>query len=121
MAIFSDLELDKDTHDLVVTDKDLGFIEDTTDAITQRLKVRLLFFKGEWFLNINFGVPYYQSILRKGISKGKVDGIFKTTILETPGVITLLNFVSTFNPVTREYSLTFSCRASTGDTITLEI
>tara|TARA_R110000803_G_scaffold13482_1_gene37856 strand:- start:7344 stop:7709 length:366 start_codon:yes stop_codon:yes gene_type:complete len=121
MSLFSDLGLDQKTHDLIVTNKDLVVIGDTTDAITQRLKVSLLFFKGEWFLNTEFGVPYYQSILRKGITKTKVDGIFKKKILGVDGVISILGFTSTYSAASREYTVTFSCKASTGDTITLEI
>lgn len=121
MALFGDLELDPKTHDLVITNKDLVVIDDTADAITQRLKVVLLFFRGEWFLNTEFGVPYYQSILRKGITKTKVDGIFKKEILGVEGVIAILDFTSTLNAASREYTVTFSCRVSTGDTITLEI
>lgn len=121
MALFSDLQLDLDTHDLVIPDKDLVVMDDTTDSITQRLKVTLLFFKGEWFLNVEFGIPYYQSILTRGISKTKVDGIFKTKILDVQGIESIITFTSTFNAMSREYTVTFSCRASTGDIITLEI
>lgn len=121
MAIFSDLQLDPDTHDIVVTDKDLVVISDTTDAIIQRLRIRLQFFKGEWFLNKLFGIPYHQTIFKKSITKDQADGVYRTHILNTPGVVEILTFTSALNVGSREYSLSFSCRASTGDTIVLEV
>ncbi len=121
MAQFGDLKLDKDTHDLVIEGKDLVVIEDTPDSIVQRLKILLLSFQGEWFLNIDYGIPYYQSILRKGITQSKVDNIFRQQILDTEGVVAIISFTSTFNAFSREYSLTFSCRVTTGDIVTLEI
>lgn len=121
MAQFTDIELDPDTNDIFVTDKDLALIEDTTDAIVQRIRVRLKFFKGEWFLNKLFGVPYHQRIYDKGITQSQVDGIFRSQILATPGVIEIVTFSSNFNTATREYDLEFSCRASTGETIILEV
>ena len=120
MALHSDLELDTTNHDLVVN-KDLVFIEDTADAVTQRLRVKLKFFKGEWFLNTDFGVPYYHSIFVKGVEKVKVDELFKAEIINTEGVLSVETFDSTFNTATREYSMTFSCTVSTGEIITLEI
>lgn len=33
------------------------------EAIAQAIKTRLLLFYGEWFENIDIGIPYFQSIL----------------------------------------------------------
>ena len=121
MAIFTDLELDPTTHDIFVSIKDLSIIQDTTDAIVQRLRIRLKFFRGEWFLNKLFGVPYHQRVFNKSITKSQADGIFRSEILSTPGVVEIITFTSTLNNSSREYTLSFSCRASTGDTIILEV
>lgn len=121
MAQYSDILLTDDTHDLLIIGKDLEVTQDTTEAIKQRLKVSLLFFKGEWFLNTEFGIPYYQSIVIKDVNKSQVDTIFRDEILEVEGVLSIITFTSTFSAASREYSLRFSCKASTGDIITLEI
>lgn len=121
MAQFSDLTLDPITNDLQITNRDLIVIQDTTDAIVQRLRIRLKFFKAEWFLNLEFGLPFTQTIFVKGVTQGEVDSLFRTQILGTPGVIELLTFTSTLDPASRAYTTTFSCRASTGDTIILEV
>tara|TARA_R110000823_G_scaffold261418_10_gene382197 strand:- start:4591 stop:4956 length:366 start_codon:yes stop_codon:yes gene_type:complete len=121
MAQYSDLLLTEDSHDLIVTDKDLVVIQNSTEAVKQRLKISLLFFKGEWFLNTEYGIPYYQRIMIKDVSKLQVDALFREKILEVEGVLSLITFTSTFNRVNREYSLSFSCKAFTGETIDLEI
>lgn len=121
MSLYSDVELDKDTHDLLISNRDLVVIQDTTNAIVQRLIVKLQFFKGEWFLNKQFGIPYNQTIFTKGVTKAQVDSIFRNKILSTPGVVELITFSSTLNTSNRSYTSSFSCRASTGDTIILEV
>jgi hypothetical protein len=56
-----------DVGDLALSDLGDAFIRTTlADEFAQRLRVRLSFFKGEWFLNLDEGMPYYQLILVKG-------------------------------------------------------
>ena len=117
----SDITLDLGEHDLEILNGDLVIISEVADATAQRLKIRLLFFKGEWFLNTTYGIPYFQRVLRKGVNKRQVDSIFRQTILETEGVLSIISFNSTFNNATREYSLTFSCKSESGQIITITI
>ena len=56
-----DLLLSSD-HDLAIIDFDLQLTTDQ-QAIAQRVKQSLLLFKGEWFLDRDLGVPYYEDIL----------------------------------------------------------
>ena len=121
MTLYADILLDSITHDIFVDNKDLVISPETADAVTQRLKIKLLFFKGEWWLNTDFGTPYYQNIFVKGVTQFKIDTIFKGQILDTQGVVSLISFESVYNPAARTYNLKFSCRSTTGDIITLEI
>lgn len=116
----ADLLITEESHDLVVLD-DLIIIPIVEDSTAQRLKIRLLTFKGEWFLNTNFGIPYYQVVFQKRVTKGQVDSIFRVEILSTPDVETIVNFDSIFNNATREYTLTFSCIVTSGEIVTLTI
>lgn len=77
--------------DLAITDNELTFVEGA-DEVTQRLTQRLRTFRGEWFLNLLSGVPYYQDILIKNPSAIKVEGTLKQEISETPGVLEILFF-----------------------------
>lgn len=104
-----DFYLDPTTHDLNVSGFDLHTTKDGMEAFIQRLKIKLMFFKGEWFLNQNFGIPYFDEIFGKSTnSKDAADNVFKVAITETEGVESLTNYSSIFTPQTREFSLSFS-------------
>jgi len=57
-----DLALDKLNYDLRIKDG-VFLVVNSSDEIAQRVRIHLQRYLGEWFLNINLGVPYYQSIL----------------------------------------------------------
>ncbi|MBC3540666.1 hypothetical protein ACFSC6_12310 [Rufibacter sediminis] len=95
--------LDPVSHDLVVTHYDLS-LADGIPLMQQRLKQSLLFFMGEWYLDVTDGVPYYQYILKKAPDRNTVESMFKATILETPGVTELVAFnLSYDNPIRSLY------------------
>ena len=82
------------------------------DVVAQRLHIRLLTFREEWFLDTEYGVPYW-SILGHKIKKSAVDLIFQREILAENGVKELTFFESTFE--NRKYSLSFRVKVTTGE------
>ncbi|MBB1593530.1 hypothetical protein [Achromobacter sp. UMC46] len=80
-----DLALSAD-HDL---DLDLlgrtSFL-DGADRIAQQIKVTLLAFMGEWFLDTTFGVPYFDDILVKSPDRASIEAILRARIRAVPGV-----------------------------------
>lgn len=84
-----------------------------TQTVAQRLKIRLLTFQEEWFINTEYGVAYWQEILGKKPGKARVDAIFQQQILEEVGVKEIITFNSTF--INRQYSLSFSVKVVSGD------
>ena len=60
-----------------------------TGKVAQKVVITLKTFLGEWFLDDEetVGIPYFQSILGKKISKEKLDQIFKNKILEIEEVL----------------------------------
>lgn len=85
-----------------------------TETVGQRLKIRLLSFQNEWFMDTTYGVPWWQRLLGvKQTSKAAADLIFQQQILLEPGVKEITSFESTF--VNRKYSLTFQVRVVTGE------
>lgn len=83
------------------------------DVVAQRLRIRLLTFREEWFLDTSYGVPYFQYILGHKIKKSAVDLIFQREILAENGVKELTFFESTFE--NRKYSLSFRVKVTTGE------
>jgi len=103
--------------DLVIEDFTIQLTPDLTESIKQRILIRLKTFKGEYFLDTNFGTPYYQQVFVKGISKGVVDSIFKSVINETPGVVNVISYSSVLNPISRTYTADFGALLDTGEVI----
>lgn len=56
------------------------------DAITQRLRARLRFFAGEWFLDTRLGVPYFDLVLIKNPRLPIINAIISKVLRTTPGV-----------------------------------
>lgn len=111
-----DILLDEATHDIVWNNGALTkefTTQPLVQTVAQRLKIRLLSFKGDWFVNTLYGIPYYQEILGKKPSKSRVDRIFQQEILAEQGVREIVSFNSIFDK--RQYSLEFRVKVSTGD------
>mgnify|MGYP000010494528 CR=1 FL=1 len=115
-----DFYLNPTTHDFDVSGFDIRVTANAEEALIQRLKIKLLFFKGEWFLNTNFGVPYFQDIFVSMNAKDDADTVFKVAITEMQGVESLLKYNSTFDAYTREFTIDFSVRFN-GDVITTSL
>lgn len=79
-------------NDLVLALREGGgkrFVLLTTlpELVAQRLRVRLRFFRGEWFWDRREGIPYVTDVFGNRISsKDVLITLFREVILETPGV-----------------------------------
>lgn len=83
------------------------FLVDSPDAVAQKLKTRLLLFRGEFFLDSAVGAPWFQQILGRHASGpprapelgvGMVyDIAIKTVINNTRGVAQILDYSSIFD------------------------
>lgn len=62
------------------------------EEIRQHSAQRLRTFFGEWFLDLFIGIPYLQEIFEKGVDLNNLDSIFINEILQTPGIVRLLEF-----------------------------
>jgi hypothetical protein len=91
MALIVDahvLLLDPDTGDLVIADGDLVLVSGI-DAVAQLIQSYLLLFRGEWFLDESAGIPYFEDILVKNPNLSAIREIFRQTLLEVPGVLSV--------------------------------
>lgn len=78
------------------------YIEDL-DAVVQIIKSRLLLLMGEWWENLDEGLPLWQSILGKRSSKIVVDNLIQQRILKTPYVTSIEFISSTYDSSARSY------------------
>lgn len=114
----SDIALDLDPQsstfrDLVIENGDLQIV-DGTEGIKQDILQSLRVFLGEWFLNLDVGLPYFQQILVKNPDQGKVDALILATILAVPGVTGVTKFSFTPNFVERTLRIEFIASVTNG-------
>ena len=109
----SDIALDSDGDILI--ENNAMVLAEGDDAIVQQLTIRFRFVLGEWFLDIRLGIPYFGEILIKNPDLSRVRGIFKQTILTTPGIDSLETFSLTFAGAERKLSVDFRARKTDGE------
>ena len=94
-------------NDLVFAGRDLATVSGS-ELVAQRLQVALQLFKGEWFLDADAGIPWYQEILEKGVDVTVVDSILRKQIVATEGVNRILKYASSIDAATRIVSVAFT-------------
>lgn len=110
-----DLRLDPITHDLVVADYGISLVEGA-EFVRQNVKQRLLHFFNEWFLDLEAGTPWIESILIKGARQSQVEAILKARIIGTPGIVSLNRF-SMAELGERQLSVEFTATIGDNETI----
>lgn len=70
-----------------------NFLVNSPAMVGQEVRTRLLLLQGEWFLDVTEGTPYSTQILGKGTQATR-DLAIKSRILKTPGVKSLISYVS---------------------------
>ena len=63
------------------------------DAIRQRWLIYIRTFLGEWYLDQSIGIPYYQRVLKKAVSRQGLKQVFKDGTLQVPGVLQVISVV----------------------------
>ena len=121
MAGKIDLKLELDTHDLAIEDSDLQLVSDL-DWLVQSVKIKLLAFLGEWFLDSTFGLDYYGLVFTKGPDLNLIDNMIKIALLEYAEIVKILSYESSFDVSQRALTVTFKVDTIFGeldDTITI--
>jgi hypothetical protein len=108
------LALDSLNHDVYFEDGQIVLVSNG-EAIAQDIKVRLLFFKGEWALDTRLGVPYYEEVLGQKPNLGVVKNLFRKVILQTPGVKSINNLDVTFDSSIRTLIVSFFAETIEGE------
>ncbi len=96
--------LDVSTGDIAIDANGNLALANSIEGLRQKVIQKLLFFQGEWFLDVQDGIPYLQDILTRPVDAGMVASIFNSAILEEVEVTGLGNVSSSLNPNTRRFS-----------------
>lgn len=89
-----------------------------TLAARQKQQTRLNMFLGEWFININEGIPYYQSVFVKNPSNPVILSIFRKALLLDPQVLRVNTISLEVDGATREAQLFYDVTLKSGERIT---
>ena len=114
-----DLKLDPLTHELS------GGIVTGDDEVMQRLWMRLNKELGEWFLNVESGLPWYQDgygmLGAKPNRRNDIDLVLRRCITGTDGVSQILYFKSLYAGGTRAYTVNVKILLESGETQELNV
>ena len=105
--------------DLVVKDYDISFLNGV-NQIVQNCAIRLKFFLGEWYLDINAGIPYYQDFFIKAPNQIRIESLLIQEIINTEGINEVTSFTSDFDSELRRFPVIFSATTDEG-LVNLEI
>lgn len=103
-------------HDLELLEGQLVFA-DGRDAIAQKCKERLMFFKGEWYQDQNEGFPYWTHVLIKNPSLSTIRSLVTKTLESIRGVQRVISVDASLDKATRSLSIEFSVMSDSNDKI----
>lgn len=94
------------------------------DAVAQGIQARIQLVKGEWFLDLDAGVPWFEgenvpsaeAIIGGRFDANRVRDLISTEILATPNVRSIVKLSVDFSPSTRVVVVSFKVRTAFGDT-----
>ena len=96
-------------------------------AVAQGIRTRLQLCAGEWFLNLDAGIPYLeragvitkeQALYGQKFDANKTTAMFRSAIKQCPGVGSISAISCVFNNATRTITIAWAVVTSFGDTIT---
>jgi hypothetical protein len=87
------------------------------EQVRGRLAARTKFFRGEWFLDLRQGVPYYRDALVKNPNLPLIRSLLRRAYLDTPGVLSVPRLDLAVNEGTRVANVVFEAVCDGGKII----
>jgi len=100
-------------NDIYVVDGDLPLvtgIEEIRQLVGQVLRSS----QGDWFLDFDIGLPFFQTIFQKATSISEIENIYLDRISLVPGVLDITKFDLVSDAATRSINIIFTARTSDG-------
>ena len=105
--------------DLELDGTDVLLVEGT-EALEQEIRVRLLWWRAEWFLDLRQGVPYLEQLLGKGVSAATIRSVLRAEIEAVPGVVSVPAIEIDLDGMTRFATVSIEVLAENGETLELD-
>ena len=107
-----DLKLNSN-HDLMFKNNRLVLV-DGANQKAQQIKIALLTFLGEWYLDTSHGVPYFEQVLLKQVDKVKIENLFRQKIASVKGVKRVLKLNTQIDRKERSLLVEFEAETNKG-------
>lgn len=104
-------------NDLKLVAGQLVLVSSVAEAAAIQLRNRFQFVKGEYFLDTRIGVPYFGFVFVKNPDLLLIKQLFRTIILGTPGVKSIIDLTTSFDSAARTLSFSFRAFADDGAVI----
>lgn len=102
-----------ENNDIFLQDGTIHRVSEAPETI-QQIRSRLLFYLGEWFLDTTGGVDYFGVVFVKPVNLSLIESELKSTIINTDGVIELIEFELDYNRTTRKLQVDFEAKTIYG-------
>lgn len=113
MATFAQDE----TRNLSLVNGQLVLVVDPAAEAAIVLRNKFLFGKGEYFLDIREGVPYFEYVFRKNPDLLLIRRLFRDIIKGTQGISEILSLTTGYDSKTRKGNFSFRARATNGKVV----
>lgn len=111
-----DILLDDDGDIVVDPINGITFVSGI-DGVAQLVRIALRLFRGEWFLDLDAGVPYLQTILGQKFNAETLREEIVKAVVVVEGVVEITELTIDFDNATREVSVAVALRTQFGDTV----
>lgn len=91
-----------------------AFYKNQFEAVSQAVMTRLRLWEGEWFIDLQEGTPYLNGVLGKYTSD-TIDQLIKERILNTEGVVEIVEYSGIFDPDLRNYTVSVTISTIYGE------
>lgn len=119
-----DIPIDPSSGDIVLTGGKI-IMTSGVPAVVQGARIRMQMIAGEWFLDLDAGVPYFErvgvlatkALFGQKYDQSKNERAYRAALVATPGVLQPINSLNvSFIGTTRATTVTWSAKTAFGDT-----
>lgn len=102
-----------DTRDIFFKDNQIKAVTGL-DEMRQKVDNCLVAFRGDWFLDLTQGVPYFQSVFVKGVTNAGIHAIFTQYLADIDGVLAVSEFKIELDKLRRTATIVTRLQTSDG-------
>jgi hypothetical protein len=101
-------------NDLAVVNGSLVLVTDVAQEAAIVLRNKFKFTKGEYFLDVRQGVPYFELVFVKNPNLLLIKRLFRDVIMSVPGIARVIDLSMSLETRTRKLAFSFRAQADNG-------